>query len=93
MQTNNLSADVVSDSRAMRIGGEPSPEKNRFCREKSTWLEEEISPIHSDSKVIESEDWTPPIEVKETKFFVGGVPPNMPTGGLQALWETGVRKC
>jgi hypothetical protein len=89
MQAIGFSADTKGDLKDAPARGDSSPEKNALIRDTSICMGEDDKPMNSDSNVVELEV---PIKVKETKFFIGGVPPNMPRNALQGLWESGVRK-
>jgi hypothetical protein len=90
MQAIEFSADTKGDLKDAVARGDSSSEKNTLFRDTSICMGGDDKPMNSDSKVVELEE---PIKVKEAKFFVGGVPPNMPRSALQGLWENGVRKC
>jgi hypothetical protein len=89
MQAIEFSADTKGDLKDAPARGDSSPEKNALIRDTSICMSEDDKPINSDSNVVELEVR---IKFKESKFFIGGVPPNMPRSALQSLWESGVRK-
>jgi RNA recognition motif-containing protein len=68
------------------------PKGNPSFSERSVYFRTYVGPRISDPKMVKSMDQLPTV-AKDTKFFVGGVPPKMHRTALQGLFENAVIKC
>jgi RNA recognition motif-containing protein len=92
MEQSKLSADTNALKNDGRAHGEASLEESPTINERSASFREYVGPRNSDQKMVKSM-FQLPSEVKDAKFFVGGVPPKMHRTALQDLFENSVIKC
>jgi RNA recognition motif-containing protein len=91
MEKSKLSADKNALKSDQRAHGKASLEESPTFTERSTSYRTYVGPRNSDTKVVKSMHQLP-TKAKETKFFVGGVPPKMHRTALQGLFENSVIK-
>jgi hypothetical protein len=75
-----------------RESGKPFPKGNPSYSARSISSRTYVEPRISDPKIVKSMGQLP-TGAKDTKFFVGGVPPKMYRTALQGLFENAVIKC
>ncbi len=92
MEQSKLSADTNALKNDGRAHGEASLEESPTINERSASFRAYVGPRNSDQKMVKSM-FQLPSEVKDIKFFVGGVPPKMHRTALQDLFENSVIKC